>query len=72
MLLPLPVIIGTNAIVLVVAVVAALVIARASISYRRNIGNNRAQQRQVRIILYATLLIIILGLASAAVNLFTV
>lgn len=70
MLLPLPIIVGANAVFLVIAVIAALVIVRASISYRRHIGDNPAQQHQVRIILYATLLIIIIGLAAAALNLF--
>ena len=69
-LLPLEIIIVANAILLLLAGLATLFLIRLSVIYRRNVGDDSVQYRQMRVIISVMLLLFFIGLAAAALNLF--
>ena len=71
MTFPLEIMLAANAVLLALAVIAALVMMRASVKYQRSIGESDEQQRQTKIIINTVLALIVIGVIAAGLNLFS-
>lgn len=72
MTFPVEIMLAANAVLLALAVIAALVMMRASVKYQRSIGDSVAQHRYVIMMVNTVLALILLGLIAAGLNLFSV
>jgi hypothetical protein len=71
MVIPVEILLLVNGALLFLAAIAATVLVRASVRYQRSLGDGREQQYYTRVIINAVLALILLALAAAGLNLFS-